>query len=62
VRPITTMTDGQFEALRLLDLVLVKTVMSGDLHVRDDAGTDWLLTPAGDLEAFDLQRHPREPA
>ena len=56
------MTDLQFEALRALDLVLVKTVMSGDLHVRDDVGRDWLLTPAGELEDYDLQRPPREPA
>jgi hypothetical protein len=62
VKAITTMTDQQFEALRVLELALVKTVMSGDLHVRDDAGTDWLLTPAGELEEFDLQRNPREPA
>ena len=56
------MTDAQFAALRLLELGFVKTIMSGDLHVRDDDGHDWLLTPAGELEEYDLQRNPREPA
>lgn len=54
------MTDKQFEAIRTLELSLVKTIMSGDLHVRDDAGRDWLLAPSGELEAFDLQRLGRE--
>lgn len=56
------MTHLQFEAIRLLDLTLVKTILTGDLHVRDDAGVDWLLNPTGELEKFDLQRNPRATA
>ncbi len=57
-----TMTARQLEAIRTLELKLIKTILTGDLHVRDDAGRDWLLNAAGELEDYDLQRNPREPA
>jgi hypothetical protein len=58
----STMSAAQLSAIRLLELTLIKTILTGDLHVRDDAGTDWLLNQAGELETYDLQRNPREPA
>ncbi len=53
------MTDQQFEALRDLELRLIRTTMADDLHVRDTGGQDWLLTPAGDLEPYRDDRAPR---
>ena len=56
------MTDAQMAAIREQDLVLVKTILSGDLHVRDAGGVDHLLDVDGEFQPFELDRSPRAPA
>jgi hypothetical protein len=54
-----TMSSAQFDAIREQQLTLRKTILSGDLHVVDVDGRDWLLNRAGELEPFDLERGVR---
>jgi hypothetical protein len=53
------MTEQQATAVRELDLELRATLMDGTILVRDPERVEWVVTRAGDLEAYVSDRGRR---